>query len=490
MTSLIPKKILVTGATGYIGGRLVPRLLAEGHHVVCLSRSKKKVMDRTFAEHPHVSVVEGDAGKSADLIAAMQGVHVAYYLVHSMIAAPKDYASEDARLAKLFAECAEQSGVDRIIYLAGLGETQDDLSDHLKSRREVEHALASGTVPVTVLRAAMIIGSGSASFEILRYLVERLPIMITPKWVQTECQPIAIRDVLRYLVQCLTTEDTRGRTMDVGGTEVVTYRKLMDITAEALELRKRIVVPVPVLTPRLSSLWIHLVTPMDRRVALPLAEGLKNRVVCRDDTAKRLMPGPLFSPREAIALSVARHHVDQVESSWSDAGVIPGDPDWAGGKVFVDERCVESSATAAALYAAICRVGGGHGWYAGDILWRIRGWIDKLCGGPGLRRGRRHREQVRFGDALDFWRVTDVVKDQRLSLRAEMKLPGVATLTFQIEEAEGKNRVLRQTARFKPKGLAGLAYWYAVLPFHSLVFRGMLAGIQRAAETPKVGAAS
>ncbi|MEZ6194598.1 MAG: SDR family oxidoreductase [Planctomycetota bacterium] len=478
------RRILVTGATGYIGGRLVPRLLDRGHEVVCLARSRRKLAARDWAGREGVVCFQGDVGEAAALTEALAGVEVAYYLVHSMILAGAEYAARDRELAEGFGRAAAAAGVRRIVYLGGLGEAGDDLSEHLRSRRDVEEALGAGGVPVTAFRAAMIIGSGSVSFEILRYLVERLPVMVTPRWIDTECQPIGVADVLRYLVACLEVPGTIGRRLDIGGRDVLTYRKLMDAMASVRGLRRRLVLRVPVLTPRLSSLWIHLVTPIGHRIARPLAEGLRNRVVCRNDDAVRLMPGARLSAREAIEVARGRLESDEVETSWSDAGVVPGDPDWAGGKLFVDAREIAIAASREEVFRAVCRVGGGHGWYAGDILWRIRGAMDRLVGGPGLRRGRRHHEHIRYGDALDFWRVTDVERDRRLELRAEMRLPGVATLSFDLEDDDalpGACR-LRQTARFQPKGLFGLAYWYAVLPLHGFVFRGMLRGIRRAAE--------
>jgi uncharacterized protein YbjT (DUF2867 family) len=477
------KPILLTGATGYIGGRLAPRLLERGHRVRCVVRDRRKIQARPWASHPAVEVVQVDLADPDRLADAMAGCGTAYYLVHSMLAVGAAYARADRDLARRFARAAAQAGLGRIVYLGGLGETGDDLSRHLSSRREVEFALASGPVPVTVLRAAMIIGSGSASFEILRYLVERLPVMVTPRWVRTECQPIAVRNVIEYLVRCLDTPETIGRTLDVGGPEVVTYRRLLEIMAEARGLPRRLIIPVPVLTPRLSSLWIHLVTPLGHRIARPLAEGLRNRVVCRNDDAARLMPHRLCSVRESIDAALTSTETGDVQTAWSDAGVIPGDPDWAGGTVFTDRRAVTVKATADAAFRAACRVGGGHGYYAGDWLWRLRGAMDRLVGGPGLRRGRRHPEQVAYGDALDFWRVTGVEPNRRLELRAEMKLPGVATLTFDVEPVAGRPDRCRlvQTARFKPKGLMGLVYWCLVLPVHGFVFRGMLRGIRRAA---------
>jgi uncharacterized protein YbjT (DUF2867 family) len=420
-------------------------------------------------------------GDKAAALAALEGCAAAYYLVHSMIAVGADYAAHDRAMAERFAEAAEQAGVFRIIYLGGLGELGEGLSTHLASRREVEEVLAARKPKVTVLRAAMIIGSGSASFEILRYLVERLPVMITPKWVTTECQPIAVGNVLKYLVDCLDVPETTGQILDIGGPDVFSYREIMRIMADERGLKTRLVIPVPVLTPKLSSLWIHLVTPLSQSIARPLAEGLRNRVVCRNDEAKRLMPQRLLGVREAIHAALEQVAHNEVETVWSAGGVVPGDPDWAGGTAFTDSRSVGVDASSAETFRAVCRIGGTHGWYGAGWLWQLRGWLDRLVGGPGLRRGRRDPDRVAYGEALDFWRVTRVVPERRLSLRAEMKLPGEALLEFTVEPAGPRSR-LTQTARFLPKGLLGIAYWYAVLPFHAFVFAGMLNGIRREAE--------
>lgn len=492
MTSIPNTPVLVTGASGYIGGRLVPRLLDAGYVVRCIAREPRKLDARHWSNRPNLELVQADVADADSLRHALAGCHAAYYLVHSMMAVGKEYRARDRQLARSFAGVAAECGLARIVYLGGLGETGENLSEHLSSRREVEDALASAGVPVTVLRAAMIIGSGSASFEILRYLVERLPIMLTPRWVKTESQPIAVRNVLHYLVTCLSTPETLGRTLDIGGPDIVTYRELMDLMSDALGLRRRIVVSVPVLTPRLSSLWIHLVTPLSHRIARPLAEGLRNRVVCRNDEAARLMPQTLLTTREAIHAAVGKMSSRAVETAWSDAGAIPGDPDWAGGHVFVDRRETPVDASPAEVFRVICRLGGKRGYHGSDWLWRLRGVMDRLIGGPGLRRGRRDPEQLAYGDALDFWRVTHIETDRRLELRAEMRLPGVATLTFEVDPSAPTNNashrdgprrsMLIQTARFKPKGLLGLAYWYAVVPLHGLVFNAMLRGIRKEAE--------
>ena len=348
----------MTGATGYIGGRLVPRLLEAGHRVRCLAREPRKLAGRPWAGDPRVEIVAGDTADIASLRQAMEGCGPAFYFVHSMVAAGREYAERDRAMAKAFARAAEDTGLERIVYLGGLGELGEGLSEHLASRREVEEILASGQTPVTVLRAAMIIGSGSASFEILRYLVERLPVMVTPRWVTTESQPIAVRNVVQYLVDCLAVAETAGRTLDIGGPDVLSYRELMRIMAEERGLRRRYVIPVPVLTPRLSSLWIHLVTPISHRIARPLAEGLRNRVVCRNDEAQRLMPQELLGVREAIRAALDRVAHDDVETSWSMAGPIPGDPDWAGGTVFTDRRSLLVDAPPEAVWRAVVRIGG------------------------------------------------------------------------------------------------------------------------------------
>ena len=479
--SLVPKRVAIAGATGYIGGRLAPRLIADGFRVRCLVRSPRKLADREWAANPAVEVRQADLADAASLARNLEGCEAAFYLVHSMTSAGAEYADADHQLALTFAAAARDAGVARIVYLGGLGETGAGLSEHLSSRREVENALASTGVPVTVLRAAMIIGSGSASFEILRYLVERLPVMITPKWVSTLCQPIAVRNVIGYLAGTLSSPETIGATFDIGGPEALCYRDIMRIMAEELKLPPRWIIPVPVLTPRLSSYWIQFITPLSHQIARPLAEGLKNPVVCREDRITKLIPQQLLNVRDAIHAALNKIAEHGIETNWSMAGAIPGDPDWAGGTVFRDAREMPVEAPDWATFRAVCRVGGGHGWYAARWLWSLRGWADRMVGGPGLRRGRRHPETVGYGEALDFWRVVGYERNHRLALRAEMKLPGEALLEFVIEQRSPGQSVLRQTALFQPRGLFGLMYWYMVLPFHHFVFRGMLMGIHREA---------
>jgi len=470
-------RIAIAGATGYIGGRLAPRLLSADYALRCLVRSPRKLEGRDWTSDPRVEILKADLADATSLTRDLRGCDAAFYLVHSMMSADREYARRDLDLALAFAKAAFGSGVRRIVYLGGLGETGPGLSEHLSSRRDVESALRSTGVPVTVLRAAMIIGSGSASFEILRYLVQRLPVMITPKWVTTRCQPIAVENVLTYLVGVLAAPESIGGVFDIGGSETLCYRDIMRVMAEELGLPRRYIIALPVLTPRLSSYWIHLVTPLSSRIAGPLAEGLKNEVVCREDRITRIVPQKLLNVREAIHAALSQVEAHLVETNWTMAGPMPGDPDWSGGTVFRDEREVSIAAPARDAFRAVCRLGGGHGWYA-SWLWKIRGAMDRLAGGPGLRRGRRDPDTLRYGDALDFWRVVGLDQDRSLSLRAEMRLPGQALLDFRITADDGQHCTLRQTALFEPRGLFGLIYWYAVLPFHGLVFSGMLARIQ------------
>jgi uncharacterized protein YbjT (DUF2867 family) len=477
-----PSTIFLTGATGYIGGRLAPRLLDRGHVLRCLTRNREKLRARPWASH--VDIVDAALSDEDALTKAMRGCDLAYYLVHSMNAAGAEYRNRDRQLAETFSRAAARANVPRIIYLGGLGETGDALSEHLSSRREVEAALASTSVALTTLRAAMIIGAGSASFEILRYLVERLPVMVTPRWVRTLSQPIAIQDVLRYLVAALETPDTARRTIDIGGPDIVSYAHLIQMLAASLKLPKRVIIPVPFLTPRLSSLWIHLVTPLPTEVARPLAEGLKNRVVCRNNNAHVLMPHECLTVQQAMDAALEQTNSGYIHTAWSDAGVMPGDPDWAGGKEFIDRREASANASPHDAWRAVLSLGGTHGYFAHNWLWRTRGRLDKFVGGPGLRRGRRSQHQLRLGDAVDFWRVTAIEAPGKLQLTAEMKVPGHATLTFEVQPDPNDHQrsTIVMTARFAPRGLTGLVYWYSIVPLHGAVFRGTLNGLIRAAE--------
>jgi len=486
------KPVLVTGATGYVGGRLAPRLLAAGYRVRALGRSLSKLRHRPWGSHPLIELAKGDVMDAESLRQAAKGCWAAFYLVHSMIAAARDFAAADRQAARNMARAATEAGLDRIIYLGGLGGADDpNLSEHLRSRFEVARVLQSGAVPTTFLRAAMILGSGGAAFEILRYLVDRLPVMVTPRWVHTPVQPIAIRNVLTYLMGCLEHDETRGQTFDIGGPEVVTYRELMDIYAEEANLARRLVIPVPVLTPRLSSYWIHLVTPVPASLARPLAEGLANPVVCLDNRIREIIPQQLLDCRQTIRLALQRIEQQRVETCWSDAGELTppewaycGDADYTGGTVLSLGYRVRLQATLDEVWPPLTRIGGATGWYYGDSLWAIRGWADRLLGGSGLRRGRRHPTELHPGDALDFFRVLEIEPGQRLLLVAEMKMPGEATLEFRLSALPDGVTELTQVARFLPHGLLGIAYWYSLDPFHKMIYQGMLRSIAAATGKP------
>ena len=477
-------RVFLAGASGYVGGRLVPRLLEEGYAVRCLARSAAKLRARRWSEHSRCEVVEGDAADVPTLTAQMGGRDAAFYLIHSMRTGSREDVRRDRDLARGFAAAAERSRSARIVYRGGLGETRADAPSALSSRLEVADALRSTTVPVTVFRTALIIGSGSVSYEMLRYLVERQPVMFTPRWTRSRSRPIAIANVVEYLVACLSCRESVGRDLDIDGPGVLSFEEMTRMMANAYGLGRRLYVRVPVRGTRLSALWVHLITPINHRTAFALIGGLRTSLFGREDDAARLMPQRLLGAGEAIDLAVGKVADGSVETSWSDAGIIPGDPDWAGGKTFVDWRRTDVAAAPDRVFRAVCRIGGTRGWYAANALWRLRGLLDRLVGGPGLERGRRNANFVAYGDALDFWRVTGIQQDRWLELRAEMKLPGDATLEFNVLPVPGQPERSRliQTARFRPRGLAGLAYWYAVTPFHGIVFKGMLHGLRRAAE--------
>jgi uncharacterized protein YbjT (DUF2867 family) len=438
-----------------------------------------------------VETIQADVLDPSSLDRAVAGCRAVYYLVHSMNPGTRDFAETDRRAAENMSRAAAEAGVQRIVYLGGLGEEGGDLSEHLRSRREVGRILASGPVPTTFLRAAVILGSGSASFEILRYLVERLPVMVTPKWVDTPCQPIGIRNVVGYLAGCLENDETAGGTFDIGGPDILTYRRLMEIYAEEAGLPRRLVLPVPLLTPRLSSYWIHLVTPIPSSLARPLVEGLRTPVLCRDHRIRDLIPQDLLSCRRAIGRALEKVRADRVDTCWSDAGdlrapewVQCGDPEYAGGTVLDCTYRVVLSGTPADVWPSVERIGGRSGWYFAGFLWRLRGALDRLLGGVGHLRGRRHATRLSAGDALDFWRVLEVCAPRRLVLLAEMKMPGEAVLEFGLHERSEGRTELVQRARYRPRGLLGLAYWYALVPLHEWLYRGMLRKIAASARRP------
>jgi uncharacterized protein YbjT (DUF2867 family) len=474
--------ILLTGATGYVGGRLLPLLLEDGWRVRCLARQRERLTERMPAG---VEVVQGDVLDAASLAAAMQGVEAAYYLVHSM-AARGDFEKRDRLAAENFAAAAHAAGVQRIIYLGGLGEDEPDLSAHLRSRHDVGERLRTHGVPVIEFRASIIIGSGSLSFEMIRALVERLPVMVTPRWVRVTAQPIAIGDVLTYLSAALAVETgNRSLTIEIGGPDRVSYAELMREYARQRGLR-RWMIPVPLLTPRLSSLWLGLVTPVYARVGRKLIDSLRHPTVVRDDSAQRLFPIRPIGVRQAIAGALRDDDASFRQTCWSDAltAATIAPRHWGGarfGNRLVDSRSARIAASPAKVFAVVERIGGAAGWHYANWLWTLRGGVDLLLGGVGMRRGRRDPERLRAGDTLDCWRVESIQPGERLRLAAEMKVPGRAWLEFEVQP-DGDQARLRQTATFDPLGLWGLAYWYGVWPLHQLVFAGMLRGIVRAAE--------
>ena len=470
------RRVLVTGATGYIGGRLVPRLLEKGFCVRCLARDPARLRGRTWFDQ--VEVVRGDVTDAESLVGVMDGVEAAYYMVHSM-GDTAAFHDRDLTAARNFSEATRDGGVSRILYLGGLGDASDELSEHLQSRQETGEALKSAGVPVTEFRAAIVVGSGSVSFEMIRNLTERLPVMVCPSWVFSRVQPIAIRDVLAYLVEALGAPASAGRVIEIGGAEVLTYGEMMTVFAEVRGL-KRLLVPVPVLTPRLSSYWVHWTTPIPAEISRPLIEGLRNEVIVRTRDAQELFPEILpLSYREAVAVTLARLDDGDPETWWSDSvGSSQGDRapvEMVTRDGMVMERRTRSVAVSAErVFATFCGIGGKRGWLYGNWLWEIRGLMDRLVGGVGLRRGRRDPDLLRVGDALDFWRVEDVKSGRSVRLRAEMKVPGNAWLEFDVEPESDDRSLLNQVAYFAPKGLLGLMYWYALYPVHRFIFSGMI----------------
>ncbi len=482
------RRVLVTGASGYVGGRLVPALLNEEFAVRILVREKGKVLGRTWVNS--VDIATGSASDYQSVRAALEGVHTAFYLLHS-IGVGTHFDQLEADMARTFAKAAESAGVAQIVYLGGIA-NDEKKSKHLASRARTGEELRSGKVPVIELRAGIIIGSGSASFEMLRHLTHRLPVMTTPKWVSNRTHPIAIRDVLWYLTHTAQLAQPVSGVFDIGGPEVLSYAEMMQKFAKCSGLRRRWIIKVPVLTPKLSSLWIGLVTPVPTHLARPLIGSLINETVADPKKAlDALIPKPgegLIDVESAINLALTRTSANQVETRWSDATAptapwqkAQGDPEWAGEQILKDHREVLTDTPIKNVWQSIERIGGETGWYGADFLWWARGLIDRLFGGVGLRRGRRDPKTLRVGESLDFWRVEALEHEKLLRLYAEMILPGKAWLEFRLSEEDGKVRLV-QEARFSPRGLGGQLYWYLILPLHAFVFPTMLRNIIRSSK--------
>ena len=482
-------RMLVTGASGYVGGRLVPRLLDRGHDVTVVVRDAHRLDNVPWRDQ--VRVIVGDLHERDIVREAVKNQHVVYYLVHSM-ASSADFDVLEREIATVVAEESKAAGVGRIVYLGGL-HPEGKLSKHLASRKEVGDILLASGVPTIVLQAGVIIGSGSASFEMIRHLTEVLPYMPAPKWVRNFIQPIAVRDVMHYLLEAAHLDPSVNRAFDIGGPDVYRYGQLMNGYAVEAGLKQRPIASLPVLTPYLASQWVNLVTPIPRSLAVPIIESLLNDAVMSNHDIDDVIPPPaegLISYRRAVRLALARMREGEAETSWRDAQVqgaphdpLPSDPEWAGHTVYTDIRTVSSTAPADVLWGVVESIGGENGWYSLPGAWALRGLVDKLVGGVGLRRGRRDPEKLVTGDALDFWRVERVERGSILRLRAEMKVPGLAWLEFVVNDLGDDGSELTQRAIFFPHGLGGRLYWLAVMPFHGIVFDGMARGLARKAES-------
>lgn len=481
-------KVLVTGATGYVGGRLVPKLVEQGHSVRVLAREPHRLEGVPW--HDDVEIIQGDLQVRADVARAVSDVDVLYYLVHSMSSAG-DFEVVERRVATLVAEEAKAAHVKRIVYLGGL-HPEGKLSRHLGSRKEVGDILLASGVPTIALQAGVIIGSGSASFEMIRHLTEILPAMPAPKWVRNHIQPIAVRDVLHYLVKSAELAPEVNRAFDIGGPDVFRYYELMNGYAQEAGLKERLILALPVLTPWLASQWVNLVTPIPRSLAVPIIESLLHDAVMKNRDIDEVIPPPaegLIGFRKSVELALVRMRSGEVETSWRNTEVIgapsdplPSDPEWAGHTVYTDSREVMVDAPSEELWKVVESIGGDNGWYSLPVAWAARGLLDKLVGGVGLRRGRRDPNRLVTGDALDFWRVEKIERGSFLRLRAEMKLPGLAWLEFTVTPVSEEHSTLTQRAIFFPQGLGGRLYWAAVTPLHGIVFAGMAKSMGKAAE--------
>lgn len=472
-------RVLVTGATGYIGGRLVPELVVRGYQVRVMVR---RISPEHYDKWPGVEIVEADAFKKETLHQAMREVHTAYYLIHSLLLGHKKFESADIRAAKNFREAAEENKLHRIIYLGGLGDDRSPLSPHLRSRMGVSQELLKGAVPVTTLRAAVIIGSGSASYEIIKHLVRNLYVLFIPRWVKTRCQPIGIRDVIKYLVGVLETEETKGRSFDIGGPDILTYEALLKTTAKLIG-KTKFFIPSPISSIRLFSYGVSLFTPVPAPITLCLMEGIVNEVVCKNTEIQKLIPFQPIPITLALKRALEREFYETVSTRWSDAYPryytkatqlkdLPVPPR------FTCAYAISSDKDDASLFHSICRIGGDKGWFNSNWMWKLRGLLDRMLLGVGTLRGRKSDQKLRINDIIDFFRVENLVPNQILLLRAEMKLPGKAWLEFSIKKENRKN-ILGVTAYYEPKGTFGVFYWYMFLPFHHYIFNDLIVEIER-----------
>lgn len=465
------RTVLVTGATGYIGGRLVPRLIERGYRVRCLARHPSHLEGRGWTG---VEVVAGDVLDPASLGRALAGMDAAYYLVHSM-AAGSEFERRDRAAAHAFARAAKAAGVRRVVYLGGLGDPARGLSPHLLCRQEVGAILREEGPPTTEFRAAVIVGSGSLSFEMIRHIVEQHPVIPVFPRLRTRCQPIAVRDVLGYLTAALEVPASAGRVLEIGGRDILTYEDMLRVYAKRRGLR-RWFVPVPRVSAALCARWIEWMTPIPAGFARPLLDGVKDEVVVRDHAAREMFPIVPLDFETALRYALLRIKEGRVETAWTMA-LLPKQKDFSPLRVVeglvCEERRVAVDAPSGDLFAAFCGIGGERGWFYAGWLWRLRGLLDRVSGGPGLRRGRRDRDAVVQGEALDFWRVERVLPGRLLLLRAEMKVPGKAWLQFESLSRGRRRSTLRITAYFDPKGFWGRAYWYALIPSHKVLLSGL-----------------
>ncbi len=472
-------KILITGATGYIGGRLVPELLARGYQIRIMVRAPSPEHKELW---PEAEIAVADVMDKARLKIALEGIQTAYYLIHSLLLGPKRFESAEVQAAYNFRTAAQEMGVQRIIYLGGLGDMHSRLSPHLRSRMEVANELQRGKVPITILRAAIILGSGSASYEILYHLVKRAPLVMIPYWAKTECQPIAVRDVIKYLVGVLESPETSGKIYDIGGTDILSYEDMIRILAELFG-KRTISIPFQLISFRLYTFFANLLTPVPRPIIWSLLGGLRNRVVCQENEIRKIIPFSTLSFKEAMLRAMTREQQDNIRTRWSDA--YPPSHRLAiklheldSKTEFAVSYTLFTAKPADAVFKAVCSVGGTEGWFQNNWMWRLRGMVDVILGGVGVSRGRRSSSSLRINDVIDFWRVEDLIVNQRLLLRAEMKLPGKAWLEFRIKPIN-HHQQFSINAYYQPRGFAGKAYWYIFLPFHQIIFENLLHQIER-----------